>query len=122
MSMDLIADVLGYGSVIVGAFVFLGAAVGLVRFADLYMRSSAVATAAGLGIIFIIVGAFLLHPEWSATPKVIIAVLLQLASSAVGSMAIARAGFLSGAPISDMTRYSEIGPLEPADVTSEDEP
>lgn len=113
MNWTLVADVLGYISVLAGAVVFLGAGIGLVRFRDLYMRSSALATASSLGLIFIITGAFLLHPEWQALPKVILAAVFQLASSAIGSMAIARAGFLSGAEPSTLTRFSQIEFLYP---------
>lgn len=113
MNWTLVAEVLGYISVLAGAIVFLGAGIGLVRFRDLYMRSSALATASSLGLIFIITGAFLLHPEWQALPKVILAGVFQLASSAIGSMAIARAGFLSGAEPSTLTRFSQVEFLYP---------
>lgn len=113
MTWTLAADILGYVSVLTGALVFLGAAIGLVRFQDLYMRSSALATASSLGLIFIIVGAFLLHPEWEALPKAILAAVFQLASSAIGAIAIARAGFLSGARPSELTRFSQIEFLYP---------
>ena len=103
-----VAEVLGAVSVLAGAVVFLGAAVGLLRFPDLYVRSSAVGTAAGLGVVLVLTGAFLLHPAWSDLPKVLVAVVLQLASAAVGSMAIARAGFLAGAAPTTATVYSQI--------------
>ena len=108
MTWTLFADIVGYVSVLSGALVFLGAGIGLVRFDDLYMRSSALATASSLGLIFIIIGAFLLHPEWQSLPKAILAAIFQLASSAIGAIAIARAGFLSGARPSKLTRFSQL--------------
>lgn len=108
MNWTLIAEVLGSVSVLAGAVVFLGAAIGLVRFPDLYVRSSAVGAAAGLGVVFVIVGVFLLHPSWEGAPKVLVAVILQLASSAIGSMSIARAGFMSGAEPTSRTLYSQV--------------
>lgn len=107
MNWDLVATILGSVSVIVGSVVFLGGAVGLLRFPDLYVRSSAIGAAAGLGVVFVIVGAFLLHPSWEAAPKLVVAVVLQFASSAIGAMSIARSGFLSGAAPTPATRYSE---------------
>lgn len=106
MSWETVATVLGSVSVLVGAVVFLGASIGLLRFPDLYVRSSATGTAAGLGVVFVFVGAFLLHPSWSDAPKVVLAVILQFASSAIGAMAIARSGFLSGAAPTPESWYS----------------
>ncbi|MBB1018593.1 monovalent cation/H(+) antiporter subunit G [Dietzia sp. DQ11-71] len=108
MTWELVATVLGSVSLLVGSVVFLGGAIGLLRFPDLYVRSSAIGAAAGLGLVFVIVGAFLLHPSWDAAPKVVVAAILQFASSAIGAMSIARAGFLSGAAPTPMTRYSQI--------------
>ena len=108
MTWSTAATALGSVSVLVGALVFLSAAIGLLRFPDLYVRSSATGTAAGLGVVFVFVGAFLLHPSWSDTPKVILAVILQFASSAVGAMAIARSGFLSGAAPTPTSWYSGV--------------
>ena len=108
MSWELVATVLGSVSVIAGSVVFLGGAVGLLRFPDLYVRSSAIGAAAGLGLVFVIVGAFLMHPSWEAAPKVVVAAILQFASSAIGAMSIARSGFLSGAAPTSATRYSQV--------------
>ncbi|MCT1434295.1 cation:proton antiporter [Dietzia maris] len=108
MSWELLATILGSVSVIAGSVVFLGGAVGLLRFPDLYVRSSAIGAAAGLGLVFVIVGAFLLHPTWEAAPKVVVAAILQFASSAIGAMSIARSGFLSGAAPTSATRYSQL--------------
>lgn len=108
MSWELVATVLGSVSLLVGSVVFLGGAVGLLRFPDLYVRTSAIGAAAGLGLVFVIVGAFLLHPTWDAAPKLAVAALLQFASSAIGAMYIARAGFLSGAAPTTATLYSQI--------------
>lgn len=108
MNWELIATVLGSVSVLAGSVVFLGGAIGLLRFPDLYVRSSAIGAAAGLGLVFVIVGAFLLHPTWDAAPKVAVAAVLQFASSAIGAMSIARAGFLSGAAPTTATRYSQV--------------
>lgn len=125
MNWELVATVLGSVSVLVGAVVFLGGAIGLLRFPDLYVRSSAIGAAAGLGLVFVIAGAFLLHPTWEAAPKVAVAAILQFASSAIGAMYIARAGLLSGAAPTTATRYSQIEfttgpPTDSTEVTRDD--
>ena len=86
---------IGNVTIVVGALVFATAALGVVRFPDSYTRISAVGTAGGIGIVLIVGGAFLLQPSAQDLVKVIIIVALQLATSAVGSIAIARSAYLS---------------------------
>lgn len=99
-------SILGQVLMVAGAGLFATAALGLVRLPDLYTRSSAVATAAGAGISLLITGVFLLTPGWGNLIKLAAAVLLQLITSAVGSMAIARAGYLVGSPLFSPRRHN----------------
>lgn len=91
--------ILGQVLIVAGGLVFLTAALGLVRFPDPFTRVSAVGTASGIGIVFVVVGAFLLQPQWGDSVKVLAIVFLQLATSAIGSMAIARAAFVTRTPM-----------------------
>lgn len=104
----MVLEIIGQACTVLGAAIFVTAAVGLYRLPDPYTRSSAVATAAGLGVAFIVAGAALIHPEPSKTVKVVIAIALQLATSAVGSMAIARAAVLSRHAFSNTTDTGEL--------------
>lgn len=99
MSMQLLLSVTGQVLVVVGALVFSTAGIGIVRFKDAYSRSSAIATAAGLGISLVLIGAFLLQPGGWTALKLAVAVVMQLATSAVGSMALARSAYLTGSPM-----------------------
>lgn len=101
-------SILGQFLMVVGAGMFATAALGLIRLPDLYTRSSAVATAAGAGISLLITGVFLLIPGWENLIKLIAAVVLQLITSAVGSMAIARAGYLVGSPLFSPRRHNAL--------------
>lgn len=101
-------NVIGSVLLVLGGLIFVGAAIGLFRLPDLYTRISAVTTAAGLGIVFVMVGALLLQPGISNTVKVVITVPLQLATSAVGSMAIARSAYLTGSKLTESTRYNDL--------------
>ncbi len=85
--------------VIAGALLFSTAGIGVLRLRDAFARSSAIATAAGLGISLILVGVFLLDPSWSAGWKLVVAVLLQLLTSSAGSIALARAAYLTGSQL-----------------------
>lgn len=101
-------EMIGQLFALLGAAIFVAAAIGLHRLTDPYMRASAVGTAAGLGVAFIVAGAAFLDPSLSTTTKVIVAIVLQLATSAIGSMAIARAAVMSGHQFSDTTDPGEL--------------
>lgn len=90
--------VLGHGLAVFGGLIFLAAAIGLWRMRDPYTRISAVATAAGLGVAFVVVGTLLLEPSLLSGVKVALAVFLQLLTSAIAGMITARAAVLSGHP------------------------
>lgn len=91
--------ILGQVLIVTGGLIVLSAALGVVRFPDVYTRVSAVGTASGIGIVFVVVGALLLQPDLGDGLKVLAVVFLQLATSAIGSMAIARAAYLTGTPM-----------------------
>lgn len=90
---------IGNISIVLGAVVFATAALGVIRFPDVYTRVSAVGTAAGVGIVLVVVGAFLLQPNVADFVKVVLIVVLQLTTSAIGSMAIARSAYLIRSPL-----------------------
>jgi len=91
-----VLEIVGQILALVGAFIFIAAAVGLRRFTDPYARISAVATAAGIGVAFITVGAVLQVPAIDNILKVVLAVLLQLVTSAAAAIVIARAAVTTG--------------------------
>lgn len=101
-------EIAGQIFVVAGALIFLTAALGVVRFPDAYTRISAVGTAGGAGIVLVVIGAFLTIPTAIDGAKVVAILGLQLATSAVGSMAIARAARLTHTPMT--TTYDELAP------------
>lgn len=101
--MTDVLHVLGTILVLLGALVFATAALGILRFPDAYMRVSAVGTAGGLGILLVIVGALLIQPSVPNLVKVLAIAIIQLLTSAVGTMAIARSAYLTRTP---MRRYA----------------
>jgi multicomponent Na+:H+ antiporter subunit G len=112
--MSLLGQILA----VAGGLIFLSAAVNLVRLPDVYTRVSALTTAAGLGLASVTVGALLVAPTVPDTIMVVLAVLLQLATSAVAGMYIARSAYLTGTPLADHSRYDE---LATSAVTGADE-
>ncbi|UFU02954.1 monovalent cation/H(+) antiporter subunit G [Ruania suaedae] len=101
--MTTVLSVIGNIAIVLGALVLASAALGILRFPDAYTRASAVGTAGGVGIVLVVTGSLLLQPTIPDLIKVIVIVLLQLGTSAIGSMALARAAFLVGSPLKRMT-------------------
>lgn len=91
-----IMTIVGNVFIILGALIFATAALGILRFPDAYTRISAVGTAGGLGICLVVAGAFWHMPTAVDAVQVFLIIALQLATSAVGTMAIARSTYLRG--------------------------
>jgi multicomponent Na+:H+ antiporter subunit G len=96
MTAELIVTFSGSALLILGAFIIASAAIGLIKLPDLYTRTSAIGTAAGLGVALIIVGVVVLDFSILNLVKGVIAIIAQLLTSAIGSFALARAGYLTG--------------------------
>ena len=92
LALEILANVL----VLAGVVVFAVAVVGLYKFSDVYTRISAVGTAAGLGISLVVIGVFVMMPSWLNFVKLLLILFLQLATSSIGTMAIARSAYLTG--------------------------
>ncbi|WP_010523668.1 monovalent cation/H(+) antiporter subunit G [Nesterenkonia sp. F] len=110
------AHIVGAVLIFLGLAVLLISAIGLYRLPDLYLRASAVGTSAGLGVALIVVGALLIDFTWPNLIKAIIAVIAQLLTSAVGSMAIARSGYLHDSPPAAITSPDELRDTRRDDV------
>lgn len=110
-------NVLGQITVVLGALILLTAGAGVLKFPDLYTRASAVSTAAGFGIAFLVLGTLLIDPSIGSAVKVAIIIPIHLATAAVGSMAIVRSGYITGTPLFKQV-YNEVedGPASGPDA------
>lgn len=93
--MDIVA-LIANSMLVVGVIIFALAVVGLFKFTDVYQRISAVGTAAALGMSLLVIGAFLLVPSWLNFVLMLVILGLQIATSSIGTMAIARSAYLTG--------------------------
>lgn len=101
MSVELVITVVGSSFLVLGAAIMASAAIGLLKLPDVYTRTSAVGTAAGLGVALMIVGVVVIDFSVMNLVKGIIAILAQLVTSSVGSFVLARASYLTGSkPVS----------------------
>lgn len=104
-----ILDIVGGVLAVLGALVFIGAAAGLYRFGDPYMRTSAVGTASGLGISLITLGSAMVHPKPGTIAIAIIAIVLQLITSSLGAMLVGRAAVNSHHQFTPETDTTDLG-------------
>lgn len=90
--MSVVANIM----LVAGVIIFALAVVGLFKFTDVYQRISAVGTAAALGMSLLVIGAFILVPSWFNLVLVLVILALQIATSSIGTMSIARSAYLTG--------------------------
>ena len=108
MELYHIMQLAGLLFIFVGIGTIVVAGIGLFNLPDLYLRASAVGTSAGLGVASIVVGALLMDFSWLNLIKALIAIFAQLLTSAVGSMAIARSGYMNGSLPAAVTHTDDL--------------
>ena len=108
MSTDMVVTWVGSGFLILGAAIIASAAIGLLNLPDVYTRTSAVGTAAGLGVALMIVGVVVLDFSVLTLIKGIIAIIAQLITSAIGSFVLARASYMTGSKPVETTVPDEL--------------
>ncbi len=100
MNAEMVSTVIGSTLLILGSFIIFSAALGLLKLPDVYTRTSAVGTAAGLGVAVMILGVVVLDFSVLNLIKGIIAIIAQLITSSIGSFMLARASYLTdGKPV-----------------------
>ncbi|WP_201295022.1 MULTISPECIES: monovalent cation/H(+) antiporter subunit G [unclassified Nocardiopsis] len=102
--MNTVVEVLSTACVVAGALVFSVGALGLLRLRDFYARLNGIAVSAGLGTALPLLGLLLRFPSVENALKIGLALVVQLATAAVGGTALARAGYLAGTPAASETR------------------
>jgi len=108
MSAEMVTTVVGSVFLVLGALIIASAALGLLKLPDVYTRTSAVGTAAGLGVAFMIVGVIVFDFSALTLLKGIIAIVAQLVTSAVGSYVLARASYMTGSTPVETTVPDEL--------------
>ncbi|WP_037144018.1 cation:proton antiporter [Rhodococcoides fascians] len=109
-----VLSIAGQISIVLGALILLSSGIGVLKFPDAYTRTSAVSTAAGFGVVFVVAGALLIDPSVSNAVKVAVIVPLQLVTSAVASTAIARSAYITGVAPTRL-RYDQLSSATPDD-------
>ncbi|MFD7365728.1 monovalent cation/H(+) antiporter subunit G [Nocardiopsis alba] len=103
-----VLNILAVVCMIAGALVFLVGAIGLLRLPDFYARLSGVTVAGALGTALLLLGLLMHYPSVENTIKIGLALLIQLATAAVGGNAIARAGYLTKVKPTEITKFDDL--------------
>ena len=107
-------DVVGGFFLIGGSFLILLAAVGVVRFDDIYARMHAGAKAPALGVLMIGVGAAVTIGTTQAVVTAALVIVLQLVTSPVGAHLLGRAIYHEERPSVDgVDELAANAPLQP---------
>src|SRR5690554_3074003 len=106
--LNEVLDLIGSVIMFLGALVFLVGALGMLRLPDLYSRLNAVTVSGASGIALVLLGLFLHVPSVSNAVKLGMALVIQLATASVGGSAMARAGYLTGAPQARSTQFDDL--------------
>ncbi|HDZ07893.1 cation:proton antiporter [Pseudohongiella sp.] len=88
--INTITDVLGWSFMLAGSAFFVTAALGLLRFPDLYSRLHAVTKTDTLGLGLLALGLALLDPSWRSCLILLLVWMLVMASGAVNCQLLAR--------------------------------
>jgi multicomponent Na+:H+ antiporter subunit G len=114
MNGEILVTIIGSAFLVFGAFIIFGAAIGLLRLPDVFTRTSAVGTAAGLGVALMIVGVVVIDFSTVTLIKGVIAIIAQLLTSAIGSFVLARASYMTGSKPVETTIPDELAEQERA--------
>lgn len=98
--MEVMAGIL----LVAGALLTLLAAVGLLRFKDVFTRMHAATKPATLGLILVLSGTALAMDELEPVAKLVLVALLQFITAPVGAHLIGRSAFRAGADLAPGTR------------------
>jgi multicomponent Na+:H+ antiporter subunit G len=107
-------QLVGEALVLLGALLTLLAAIGVVRFQDVFARMHALSKATTAGALVALLGAAAVMPSANDATSMIFAAVLQVVTNPVSSVMLARAAYLAeGVPVS-IDAVDELAPdLDP---------
>lgn len=94
-------DIFSIFLIIVGTFLMLISAIGIIRLPDFYLRMSAITKAATLGLFLLLIGLAIYFNNLGLSVKSFVIILLVLLTNPVGAHAIARAAYMKDTKLWD---------------------
>lgn len=100
---DLVREFIAAALIVLSALVIFSAAIGLLRFPDVFTRMHAATTAGVVGSGGMMLGAGLAVGTWGTFMAAAIGIFFLVSTVTLGGHMLGRAAYLSGAPLSDQT-------------------
>lgn len=110
MSWTAIADVTSAACLLAGTFLSLAAAVGMIRFPDLFSRMHAATKPQVLGMLFILLGIGLRLRSPEVIGVLLLVAVFQLLTAPVSSHMVGRAAYRRGPVREDLLITDELAP------------
>jgi multicomponent Na+:H+ antiporter subunit G len=107
MGLECFRQLLMFFFLLAGSLFMLIAALGILRFPDVYMRVSASTKASTLGIGFLLMALALHFAELGITSRAVATIFFILATSPVAGHLISRSAYLAGVPLCPESRVDE---------------
>ncbi len=101
-------DIFSIFLIIVGTFLMLISAIGIIRLPDFYLRMSAITKAATLGLFLLLIGLAIYFNNFGLSVKSFVIILLVLLTNPVGAHAIARAAYMKDTQLWDGNVVDEL--------------
>lgn len=108
MSWTLVADVCSGACLLIGAALALAAAIGLVRFPDVFTRMHAATKPQVLGLLFVLLGLGLRLRSPTVIGMLLLVGLFQLLTAPVSSHMVGRAAYRTGPVREDLLIVDEL--------------
>ncbi|MGN1400016.1 MAG: monovalent cation/H(+) antiporter subunit G [Bacillus sp. (in: firmicutes)] len=117
MNVEMISEWIAAGCILAGTILTLLSAIGLIRLPDVYTRSHAASKSTTLGVLFVLLGAFMFF--WIAEGYVSIRLLLGIffvfLTAPVAGHIICRAAYRSDVKLADRTVRDDLKKLMKAE-------
>jgi multicomponent Na+:H+ antiporter subunit G len=108
MSLSTVSDALGALALLLGAFMCLAGAVGLIRFPDTLSRLHAATKPQALGLILVLLGLTLILRTWAAATTLLLVGASQFFTTPVSAHLIGRSAYRQGNVRSDLLITDEL--------------
>lgn len=108
----MILQIVAGTMMLVGALLAVIAGLGLQRFPDVFARMHAATKPATLGMALLLGGAALLVPDAGSRAKLLLVVVLQFVTVAVGSHLVGRAAYRAGTELDPGTGVDELAGVD----------
>lgn len=105
MNANAIIEIIVLGCVLIGTVVTLFSSLGVLRLPDVYTRAHATTKSSTLGILFILLGAFIhfMHTHQMISIRLLLGIVFVFLTAPVAGHMVIRSAHRSGVPLADIS-------------------